>query len=261
MSSSNGSTDGGGSMTMAEEGPKENVELFVGAGHDGECLGGCPVCQRFFMILLNKADYNRNISLVVTTVNTGKPPAEFKAVGNRLPALSHSDEVISDPDEILIYIDKNFRYPPMAYDNVAAASACKDVFSKFTFYIKDVSHSSTPLLAELYKINTYLLESPYRFLTRDIPDHLDCIMLPKLQHIRVAAKAFKDFDIPTNLTGFWKYMGTAYESPVFRQSCPSDQEIVHHWLNKSDGPTMDKAKRAEFKFDGPSVYSCSVPQE
>lgn len=257
MSSSNGSSEAGGSV--AGEGPQESVELFVRAGHDGECLGGCPVCQRFFMILLNKADYNRNLSLVVTTVNTGKPPAEFKSVGNRLPVLSHRGETMSDQDEMILYIDKNFRYPPMAYDNVAAATACKDVFSKFTFYIKDVSHSSTPLLAELYKLNTYLLESPHRFLTRDIPDHLDCIMLPKLQHIRVAAKAFKDFEIPTTLTGFWKYMSTAYESPVFRQSCPSDQEIIHHWLSKTDGPTMDKAKRAAFKFDGPLVYSCSAP--
>ena len=75
-------------------------------------------------------------------------------------------------------------------------STLQDVFSKFTFYIKEVSHSSTPLLAELYKLNTYLLESPHRFLTRDIPDHLDCMMLPKLQHIRVAAK------VHTFLSGF-----------------------------------------------------------
>jgi len=257
--SSNGSADG--STMAAEAEPKENIELFVRAGHDGECLGGCPVCQRFFMTLLNKADYNRNISLVVTTVNVGKQPAEFKTLGNRLPALAHNDETISDPDEMVLYIDKNFRYPPMAYDNVAAAAACKDVFSKFTFYIKDVSHSSTPLLAELYKLNTYLLESPHRFLTRDIPDHLDCMMLPKLQHIRVAAKAFKDFEIPASLTGFWKYMSTAYDCPVFKQSCPSDQEIVHHWLSKADGPTMDKARKVEFSLEGSARYSFDIPQE
>jgi hypothetical protein len=197
----------------------------------------------------------------VTTVNTGKPPAEFKSLGNRLPALSHRNEIVSDPDEMITYIDKNFRYPPMAYDNVAAASACKDVFSKFTFYIKEVSLTSTPLLAELYKLNTYLIESPYRFLNRGIPDHLDCMMLPKLQHVRVAAKAFKNFDIPSNLTGFWKYMSAAYESPVFRQSCPSDQQIVFQWLGKSDGPTLDKEKKALYSLDGKPRYSFEIPKE
>lgn len=34
--------------------------------------------------------------------------------------------------------------------------------------------------------------------------HLDCEVLPKLQHLRVAAKALKDYDIPTNLRGFWR---------------------------------------------------------
>ena len=58
-------------------------------------------------------------------MNTGKPPAEFKSLGNRLPALTHGDETISDPDEMVQYIDRNFRYPPMTYDNVDAAAACR----------------------------------------------------------------------------------------------------------------------------------------
>ena len=66
--SSNGAAVGDVATEGGEAGPVQQVELYVRAGHDGECLGGCPVCQRFFMILLNKADYNRNLALVVTTV-------------------------------------------------------------------------------------------------------------------------------------------------------------------------------------------------
>ena len=68
--SSNGAAVGGVATEGGEAGPVQQVELYVRAGHDGECLGGCPVCQRFFMILLNKADYNRNLALVVTTVRS-----------------------------------------------------------------------------------------------------------------------------------------------------------------------------------------------
>ena len=71
------SASGGGGGTGVRE-----VELFVKAGRNGEALGGCPVCQRFFMILLTKAEHNRDLSLVVTTVNPARPPPELVSVGN-----------------------------------------------------------------------------------------------------------------------------------------------------------------------------------
>lgn len=219
------------------------VELYVKAGKDGECIGGCPVCQRFFMVLLTKAEFNRDMSLVVTTVNAAKPPVELQQLqvsASRLPVLRYGDDVISDPDEIDKYIDRIFHEPPMTYDNAAAARACRDVFSKFSFYIKEVSHSHDALLAELHRLNAYLDESHHRFLCRNDPDNLDCIMLPKLQHIRVAARALKGFDIPAQLTGLWSYLATAYETPAFRNSCPSDQEIIEHWQGKAECSSFDR---------------------
>ena len=58
----------------------KEVELFVKAGKNGEALGGCSVCHRFFMVLLIKAEHNRDMSLVVTTVNPARPPPELAAV-------------------------------------------------------------------------------------------------------------------------------------------------------------------------------------
>jgi len=55
---------------------------------------------------------------------------------SRLPCLRYGDDIIADPDEMVLYIDATFRYPPMPYDNVAAARACRDVFSRFSFYVK-----------------------------------------------------------------------------------------------------------------------------
>jgi len=68
---------------MSPGGVKE-VELFVKAGKNGEALGGCPVCHRFFMILLTKAEHNRDLSLVVTTVNPARPPPELVGVSKTL---------------------------------------------------------------------------------------------------------------------------------------------------------------------------------
>lgn len=254
------STDASNGTTAA--GPGRQVELFVKAGKNGESYGACPVCQRFFMILLTKADYDPSMSLIVTTVNMAKPPDHFKGTVNRLPVLNYDAEMISDQDEMVQIVDRQFRYPPMAYDNVAAALACRDVFQKFSFYIKDVSQSPDALLAELRKLNDYLHECPHRFLCRDIPDHLDCLMLPKLQHVRVAARAFKNFEFPVHLRALWRYLATAYATPAFRESCPSDQEIVYHWQTKPECPALSKELQQYYSPEGqPPRHSFGVPKE
>ena len=246
-------------MAEDQQAPTNHLELFVKAGKDGESYGGCPLCQRMFMILLMKANA-AELTFTVTTVNMAKPPADFKKLASRLPVIVHGSEILSDPDEMIQYIDEHFPYPPLAYDNVKAAQACRDVFSKFSFYIKDVSHSAGPLLAELRKLSAYLSEATTTFLCRDVPDHLDCLMLPKLQHIRVVAKAFKDFDIPADLTGLWGYLHNAYNYDVFRQTCPSDQEIIHHWLNKPELPKLPKATEHHLLSSAEPRYSLDVPK-
>jgi len=60
------------------------VELFVKAGKNGESLGGCPVCHRFIMVLLIKAEHNADMTLTVTTVNPARPPPELVGVSNPL---------------------------------------------------------------------------------------------------------------------------------------------------------------------------------
>lgn len=236
-----------------------HVELFVKAGVDGVSIGGCPLCQRIFMMLLIKRDFGQLI-FTVTTVSMARPPSIFKKVASRLPAIVHGEEIISDPDEIVQYIDLRFHDPPMNYDNIQAASACRDVFSKFSFYVKDVAHSSTALVAELTKLNNYLEESGHQWLCRDgAPDHLDCMMLPKLHHIRVVAKAIRDFEIPANLTALWRYLKNAYQSPIFTQTCPSDQEIIRHWMEKKECSNLAKEKKVEVALEGAERHSFSCP--
>lgn len=247
-------TNGGGGTV--------EVELFVKAGKNGESLGGCPVCQRFFMILLSKAEYHPEMSLIVTTVNPSKhlPDILRSQSTTRLPVLRYGDEIISEPDEIVQYIDRLFHYPPMTYDNKEAARAGRDVFQKFSFYVKDVSHSKESLVAELRRLDDYLVESGHRFLCRDLLDDLDCILLPKLHIIRVVSKALKDVDIPAQFKGLWRYLSAAYDTPAFRNSCPSDQEIVDYWQSKPECPTLSKEKAAFYNpDDAPPRYSFGVP--
>jgi hypothetical protein len=65
---------------------------------------------------------------------------------------------------------------------------------------------------------------------------LDCSLWPKLQHIRVAADYILRLTIPMEFTFLWRYLGSAYELDAFVKSCPSDQEIVLHWIRREASP-------------------------
>lgn len=245
---------------QSESMPSNHVELYVKAGKDGESYGANVFCQRFYMILDIKAKHG-TLTYDVITINMARPPPDFKRLANRLPVLKHNDEILVDNDEILQYIDEHFPFPSLKYDNMAAHSVCLDVFAKFSYYIKQVSHGPEALLKELQAVNDYLETNTNKFMCRDELCHLDCLMLPKLQHIRVAAKAFKDFEIPDDMVGLWKYLKMAYENDTFRKTCSSDQEIVHEWESKAGIPPLSESKKKIYTMDGyvEPQFSMNVP--
>ncbi|XP_041378459.1 chloride intracellular channel protein 2-like [Gigantopelta aegis] len=239
--------------------PSDSVELYVKAGWDGQSYGACPFCQRFYMILDLKAKYGA-LNYKVITVNMARPPPDFKKYANKLPVIRHEDEVVMDSDEIVQYIDENFPSPDLRYTNLQAHTVCLDIFSKFSFFVKNVSHNHEPLLKELHALDSFMQGAGTRFLCSDKLTHLDCLMLPKLQHIRVASKAFKDFDFPPGLTGLWSYLRNAYADETFRKTCPSDQEIVHHWSSKRETTCLPDGKKRYYTVESAPVYSLDVPQ-
>ena len=104
---------------------------------------------------------------------------------------------------------------------------------------------------------------------------LDCSLWPKLQHVRVAMEYIRRLYIPTDFTTLWRYLGNdwfiepfvrsetsgavlgaAYTLDAFTKSCPSDQEIVLHWIRRETSPkeylqlTKEEPK---YSFDVPSL--------
>ena len=64
--------------------------------------------------------------------------------------------------------------------------------------------------------------------------------MPKLQHIRIAGKAYRNFDIPVEFEALWKYMGSCYGTKAFKESCPYDQDIILHYEGKSSTKSLGK---------------------
>ena len=146
--------------------------------------------------------------------------------------------ILSDVDEIAEYLDRLYPNSKLSQINPEAKKVCLNVFSKFSFFIRDIASKSTALEAELEKIDTYLRE--HCFLDEDESScsflnggstmtKLDCSLLPKLQHIRVAGESIKKFRIPSRFRHLWKYLARAYDTDAFQKSCPPDREIIWHW--------------------------------
>lgn len=85
------------------------------------------------------------------------------------------------------------------------------------------------------------------------------MMLPKIHHIRVAAKAFKNYDIPKELVSLWRYLNSVYGCDVFRKTCPPDQEIVYHWASKPETPSLPQDKVAFYSTESPPRYFFDIP--
>ena len=55
-------------------------------------------------------------------------------------------------------------------------------------------------------------------------------------------------------------MNTAYHTDVFTQTCPSDQEIVSHWVDKPQGPQYTKEKgRIQVALADQTTFSLTLP--
>nr|XP_021524498.1 chloride intracellular channel protein 2 [Aotus nancymaae] len=59
----------------------------------------------------------------------------------------------------------------------------------------------------------------------------DCSLLPKLNVIKVAAKKYRNFDIPAEFSGVWRYLHNAYAREEFTHTCPEDKEIENTYAN------------------------------
>jgi len=236
------------------------LRLYVKAGRDGADYGACPFCQRIFMICL--VGTKRGLfSFTIKTVNQSKPIQEFREVSSVLPTLVVGDDVYKDVDEIVGYFDRTYSGRTdlgLRYNNQTADIACMNIFSKFNFFIKDVAKDSSQLLAELRKVDSYLEDEETLFMTDDTISHLDCMILPKLHHIRVAANAFKEFEIPKELIYLWNYLGRAYQHQIFTSSCPTDQEIVFTWSQQPKVGRLTMQKRREMEKRKPK-YSFAIP--
>ena len=219
----------------------------------------------------------------VATVPSSRLPEEFKHHGLRnLPAIIHGRHVAIDTvEEISEYIESafptQFRHQNDDIEGISIVDAntlastskhneevdklARNFFSKFCFFIKSVARDPTSLKTDLKRLDDHLQHQPEcKYMFGNNLTKLDCEVLPKLHHLRVAAFHLKRFEIPLTFTGIWRYLNNAYNDEIFFRTCPPDQEIVLHWASRPDTPSLSYEEyssltryTAKFSFDVPAL--------
>nr|XP_020660338.1 chloride intracellular channel protein 2 [Pogona vitticeps] len=222
------------------------IELFVKAALDGENVGNCPFCQSLFMVL-----WLKGVRFNVTTVDMTRKPDELKdlAPGINPPFLVFNKELKTDFLKIEDFLEQTLtppKHPQLAPKNRESMEVGRNIFAKFSAYIKNPHKEASKnlekaLLKEFQRLDDYLstplpeeidhhcteeiLVSQRKFLDGDRMTLADCNLLPKLNIIKVAAKKYRNFEIPREMAAVWRYLHHAYTCDEFSHTCPADEEI------------------------------------
>ncbi|XP_070705587.1 chloride intracellular channel protein 5b isoform X1 [Pempheris klunzingeri] len=223
-----------------------DISLFVKAGNDGESIGNCPFSQRLFMIL-----WLKGVVFNVTTVDLKRKPADLHnlAPGTHPPFLTFNGEVKTDINKIEEFLEETLcppKYPKLAAKQRESNTAGNDIFAKFSAYIKNTKPEAN---AVLEKGLTRALKKLDDYLNSPLPDEIDadsmeeekgsnrcfldgneltladCNLLPKLHIVKVVAKKYRNYDIPSDMSGVWRYLKNAYTRDEFTNTCAADSEI------------------------------------
>ncbi|XP_056284093.1 chloride intracellular channel protein 5b isoform X3 [Pseudoliparis swirei] len=233
-------------MSSGSADREPDIELFVKAGNDGESIGNCPFSQRLFMIL-----WLKGVVFNVTTVDLKRKPADLHnlAPGTHPPFLTFDGEVKTDINKIEEFLEATLcppRYPKLAAKQRESNTAGNDIFAKFSAYIKNTKPEGN---AVLEKGLTKALKKLDDYLNSTLPDEIDadsmeeetssergfldgaeltladCNLLPKLHIVKIVAKKYRDYDIPSDMSGVWRYLKNAYTRDEFTNTCAADGEV------------------------------------
>jgi len=258
-------------MSADGDSAMQKFELYIKASAiDKETKGADPICQQFFMITCLLGENQDDIDFKVFTVQADCPPKNFaQGWSKKYPVVmvnsgtNKSGQDISGMmydtfEELELFFESiNRECPELKRKNLpnqTAMGVVENLYKKFNHFISGQPENA--LVGELKKLNEYLEGQDTKYLVDNVLSFADCHLLPRLQHIRVAAKAYREFEIPKEFSYLWRYMALAYEQDAFKSTMPSDQDIIFFYEKKAKTPPKRRGKATLEKF----TYTMDIPQ-
>jgi hypothetical protein len=268
----------------SDTGDRPVIELFVKAAVDKMKNGGCPICHRYFLVFYILRERGL-IDLVVTTFLPENPPKEVldfsngkhyplvkvhKGVdANGVDMTGVECDTVDEIEQLLDRFDcEDMQGRRDSKLEARAEQTFEDLYKKFNLFLKNPTNDGSPVTRICERIDGFLQENDTFYLIGDRLSRADCYFLPTIQHIRVAGKAYKDYEIPTELTYLWRYLANAYDTDAFKESCPADREIITHYDGKASTRAKLPVRRSQlmgedrtFSIPQPTPVAASEPVE
>jgi chloride intracellular channel protein 2 len=232
---------------------KPLLELYVKAsGIDSRRIGACLFCQEFWMELY--ALYEVGVVRVeVKTVNVNSEAFKKSFLGAQPPVMIEEEKgaTYSDNREIegrIFHLAKEFQIPLFEKDPIVEKNI-QNLYRNFKVFLQaktnhdkgkqqpstieglptQIAAAHNKLVEQLANIDQLLAQRGSRYLLGESMTEYDCELMPRLHHVRIVGQRLLAFDIPHRFTHLWNYILTAYRTAAFIESCPADQDVIHHY--------------------------------
>lgn len=216
------------------------MTLYLKAGPDGKSVGDCPFAH-FVRLTLEEKGLEYQLK---PTTPENKPEWLLDHYEGKLPALRHYKECYVESDTICDYLDFFFVEPPLQVIKSKPAEIAFDgFFPAVAAYLKhtpdgddedvELQHN---LEEKLSTLETHLQEHQ-PFLVDEQLTLLDLSLAPKLYHMSVGMKAFKNnaIDVSTTYPRVKEYMDTIFARDSFQKTVYPEETVVWGWSNAREG--------------------------
>ncbi len=205
--------------------------VLVAKGGPGGVLGNCPFSQK-----ANLALRLRGVPFEIETVDLENKPDWFLELNEAgtTPVFVGDGFVLKSSDDIVDHADKvgtkGAALNVSSNPHLESANECAaPVFSAFVSLMKnrgDDAPLKAGLMAALEGVEKHLKEAGGKFLLGDEVSAVDCNLAPKLWHIAVAGKYYKDVEVPEAVQEYIHNMEGTEEWKL--TTCP-DELLISGW--------------------------------
>ncbi|KAI0566041.1 Glutathione S-transferase [Gracilaria domingensis] len=210
--------------------------LFAKAGPDGKSLGDCPFTQKANLALrFHKVDFD------VTCVYLANKPDWFLELNEAgtAPVFQNGDDVLTDSEAIVKLSDElgtgdtklNRPQEPLWTE---CEQAVNKVFKSFVVLVKNKDDATeeearNALSEAVGEVEAVLVKSNGKYLLGDAVCTLDFNFAPKLHHIWVAGRHFKEYDVFSVSPRLGEYMDRIRALEAWKPTICEDEVILWGW--------------------------------
>lgn len=225
-------------LAMAASPPKAGTAtLYVKAAENGVDIGDCP-----FSMKANLALHFKKVDTEVQVIDLGNKPGwftELNSEGSTPTFVAEDSKVIPSSDEIVAYADKVGKEDKILLCNEynpnweAASAVVQPVFSSFVSFLKNKRSDDLELRSKLYEslkaVDEHLRKTGGPYLLGSEVSALDCNFGPKIFHILVATKHYKNFEVPAELEFLHKYYNEMSSKPEWAACACTEGTVIWGW--------------------------------